>query len=99
MGIVGFFLLFSLNASACDDKSCEKAYLAETLEHIANHVRRADSYRTERVAHALNRERHDYALYVHRHLIRIAQKFTEDPLKYKNLLSLGSDEYKNEFAG
>lgn len=97
--IVSFLLMFSFNASACDDKACENAYLAETQQYVANHIRRADTFRAERVAHALNRERHDYALYVHRHLIRIAKKFVADPLKYKNLMTLGSDAYKYGFTG
>ncbi|MEE9326797.1 MAG: hypothetical protein V3U71_05825 [Cocleimonas sp.] len=93
--IVLLSMLFSFNASACDDKSCEKAYLAQIEQYVANDIRRAEAFRIERRAHALNRERRDYAFYVHRHLIRIAKKFVEDPLKYKNLITLGSKDYLN----
>jgi hypothetical protein len=63
-------LLFTFNASACDDTPCETAYLAETVEHVANHSRRADTYLTERHAHAANRERRDYADYVRKFLAK-----------------------------
>ena len=58
----------SNNAFACDDKACEKAYLSSTYQYISNHGRQANTARTEREAHALNRERRDYAL--HDHIIR-----------------------------
>jgi len=63
------FLLLPFNATACDDKSCEGAYLSETKRYISNHVRRAETYKVERHAYALNRERRAYALYRHFHLM------------------------------
>ena len=63
--------LFSLstNAIACDNKVCESAYLAETQKHIANRIRRAETFKAERHAYSKNRERRAYALYVHIHLM------------------------------
>ena len=60
--------LLSTNALACDDKACEKAYLSSTSQYVSNHGRQANTARTEREAHALNRERRDYAL--RSHLVR-----------------------------
>jgi hypothetical protein len=62
-------LMFSMNASACDDKACETAYLAATKQYTENHIRQAEAYRAERHAHSKNRERRAYALYVHIHLM------------------------------
>ncbi|HIH98202.1 MAG TPA: hypothetical protein HA346_04265 [Thermoplasmata archaeon] len=80
--ISSFFLLFSVmfsfNASACDTKSCEAAYLAETQQYVANHIRRAEAYKAERHAHSLNRERRAYALFVHMHFMLHGHQF---PLK------------------
>ena len=45
-------ILFSANIAACDYKSCERAYLTETKQHIANHVRRVEAYKTERHANS-----------------------------------------------
>jgi len=64
-----FSLVFPFNGFACDDKSCEVAYLAETKQHISNHVRRAETERVERHAHSKNRERRAYALYQHFHMM------------------------------
>ena len=68
---LGFTLLvstmFSITASACDDKPCEAAYISETKQYTNNHIRHAKTYRTERHAHSKNRERRAYALYVHIH--------------------------------
>ncbi len=58
-------VIASHNALACDDKACEKAYLSATSQYVSNHGRQAN---TEREAHALNRERRDYAL--HNHILR-----------------------------
>lgn len=66
--ISSFFI--SATASACDDKPCEAAYIAETKEHIKNHVRQAETYKTERHMYSSNRERRDYALYVHRYFMK-----------------------------
>ncbi|MEH6456973.1 MAG: hypothetical protein V7749_11655 [Cocleimonas sp.] len=63
-------LIASHNAIACDDKACEKAYLSSTSQYISNHGRQANTARTEREAHALNRERRDYAL--RNHLLRMS---------------------------
>jgi len=56
--VLGLFLTFSMLTStsvfACDDKSCGTAYLAETQQHIANQIRRANTYKTERHAHSKN---------------------------------------------
>jgi len=62
-------LFISFGASACDDKPCEAAYISSTERYMANHIRRANTYRLERLAHSKNRERRDYALYVHLHLL------------------------------
>ncbi len=67
---ISLALLFSMNASACDDKPCEAAYIAETKEHIENHVRQAETSKTERHMHSSNRERRDYALYVRRYFMK-----------------------------
>ena len=67
--VMMFSTLFSSNAAACDNKRCEKAYLAETKQHIANHVRRANAYKAERHAYSKNRHRRAYALYVHIHFM------------------------------
>jgi hypothetical protein len=60
-------LILSMTASACDDKSCEAAYIAATKQYTSNHIRQAEAYRSERHAHSKNRERRAYALYVHIH--------------------------------
>ena len=60
-------LIASQSAFACDDKACEKAYLSSTTQYVSNHGRQAVTARTEREAHALNRERRDYALQTHIH--------------------------------
>ena len=67
--ILTFTLLISSSAFACDNKGCEKAYLAETKQHMANHIRRAEAYKAERHAYSKNRHRRAYALYVHIHLM------------------------------
>ncbi len=68
---LGFTLIFSttfsMTASACDDKPCEAAYIASTKQYSNNSVRHAETYKSERHAHAKNRERRAYALYVHMH--------------------------------
>ncbi len=69
----------SLNASACDDKACESAYLAETQQHVANHVRRAEASKAERHAYSKNRHRRAYALYVHIHLMLFGSDPSEKP--------------------
>ena len=61
-------VIASQNSLACDDKACEKAYLSSTSQYVSNHGRQANTARTEREAHALNRERRDYAL--HNHILR-----------------------------
>ena len=66
--ISSFFL--STTAFACDDKPCETAYIAETKEHIKNHVRQAETYKIERHQHSSNRERRAYALYVHQYIMK-----------------------------
>ncbi len=70
---IGFTLISSLmlstSASACDDKACEAAYLAATKQYTENHIRQAETYRTERHAHSKNRERRAYAHYVHMHMM------------------------------
>lgn len=63
-------LALSTNAMSCDDKSCEKAYLSSTTQYVNNHGRQAGTARTEREAHAKNRERRDYALAYHLQRIR-----------------------------
>ncbi len=62
-------LLLHTTAQACDDKACESAYLSETKQHIANQIRRAESYKSERHAYSAMRKRKAYAFFVHQHLI------------------------------
>jgi len=73
--ISSFFI--STTASACDDKPCEAAYIAETKEHIKNHVRQAETYKTERHQHSSNRERRAYALYVHHYFMKHGWDYPE----------------------
>ncbi len=59
-------ILFTLSlatssAMACDNKRCEKAYLASTHEYVKNYGRRANSAKSERQAYARLREKRDYA--------------------------------------
>lgn len=58
-------VIMSSNAIACDDKSCEVAYLSSTQQYVANYERQAITERIEREAHAKNRERRDYAIVKH----------------------------------
>lgn len=69
----------SFNASACDDKACESAYLAETQQYIENHIRRAEASKAERHAYAKNRQRQAYALYVHIHFMLFGSEQNEKP--------------------
>ena len=63
---IGLFnIIFIASANACDDKSCETAYLSETRQHVNNHSRRGVGSMQERHAHSENRERKAYALYIH----------------------------------
>lgn len=62
-------MLISNTALACDNKGCESAYLAETQQHIANQIRRANTHKVERHAYSKNRERRAYASYVHNHMM------------------------------
>ena len=57
------------NAMACDNKSCEKAYLASTHQYVDNYGRRANSAKSEREAYAKIRENRDYAVISHIHRI------------------------------
>ncbi len=63
-------LSISSSAIACDNKSCERAYLASTSQYIANHGRQAQTAKTEREAYATNRERRDYAVVNHIQRVR-----------------------------
>ena len=60
-----FLLMFTSASNACDDKACESAYLAETQQHVANHIRRAEATKAERHAYSKNRHRRAYALHIH----------------------------------
>jgi len=71
-------ILFSTKVSACDDKSCESAYLASTERYVANHIRRANTLRAERLAYSKNRERRDYALYVHLHFLHAGRNHLKE---------------------
>ncbi len=67
-------VLFAISAAtssamACDDKSCEKAYLASTHEYVKNYGRRAGSAKSEREAYAKIREQRDYATINHLHRV------------------------------
>ncbi|MGK0272227.1 MAG: hypothetical protein ACI88H_002893 [Cocleimonas sp.] len=72
---LGLILMFSMpittSVFACDNKGCESAYLAETQQHIANQIRRANAYKAERHAHSLNRERRAYAEFVHKYFVLV----------------------------
>jgi hypothetical protein len=74
-------LFFMVSASACDDKSCETAYLAEVDQHVKNYARRGYGSMHERHAHAKNRERKAYALYVHYFLMKYGDP-TDKKSKY-----------------
>ena len=63
--VAPILIIASSSAIACDDKACEKAYLSSTTQYIANDGRHAKSARSEREAHAKNRERRDYAVVNH----------------------------------
>lgn len=65
--------LLTTSTYACDDKACEGAYLSATSQYVDNHERRANTARTEREAHASNRERRDYALQDHIHRIHLVR--------------------------
>jgi len=65
------FMIAAPGAFACDDKACEKAYLSSTSQYVSNHERQANTARTEREAHALNRERRDYAVQNHLHRVKL----------------------------
>ena len=69
--ILLFSLLISNSVFACDNKGCESAYLAETKQTIANHVRRANTMMLERHAHSMNRERRAYAEFVHKYFVLV----------------------------
>ena len=69
--ILMFSMLITTSVFACDDKSCEKAYLAETKQHIANQVRRADASRVERHAYSQNRERRAYGEFIHKYFVLV----------------------------
>ncbi|MGV6809376.1 MAG: hypothetical protein ACWA5U_05825 [bacterium] len=57
-------LIYSTNgALACDNKSCEKAYVAETQQYVDNQVRIADAAQQERIAYAKVREAREIAAY------------------------------------
>jgi hypothetical protein len=62
-------MLITTSVFACDNKGCESAYLAETQQHVANHLRRAEAIKAERHAYSKNRHRRAYALYVHIHFM------------------------------
>ncbi len=69
--ILMFSMLISTSVFACDDKSCETAYLAETKQHIANQIRRANTFKVERHAYSMNRERRAYAEFVHKYFVLV----------------------------
>jgi len=69
----------SFNVSACDDKACESAYLAETQQYVENHIRRAEASKAERHAYSKNRQRRAYALYVHIHFMLFGSELAEKP--------------------
>ena len=71
VSILFFSLMISNSVFACDSKSCETAYLAETKQVIANQLRRANAYRVERHAYSLNRERRAYASFVHNYFLTV----------------------------
>ena len=68
-------ILFALNAvtssaMACDDKRCEKAYLASTHQFVKNYSRRANTAKSERHAYAKVREKRDYAVVNQLHRVK-----------------------------
>ena len=58
-------MMITSNASACDDKACERAYLSSTKQYVKNYGRKGITARSEREAHAKNRERRDFAVVHH----------------------------------
>ena len=70
-------VLFMTSANACDNKECETAYLAETQRHIENQIRRANTYKAERHAHSMNRERRAYAEFVHKYFIWASKQVSD----------------------
>ena len=73
--ILLFSILVSNSVFACDNKGCENAYLAETKQVIANHVRRANTLKVERHAYSMNRERRAYAEFVHKYFMLVKRSF------------------------
>ncbi|MCK5902648.1 MAG: hypothetical protein KAG28_05810 [Cocleimonas sp.] len=45
------------NVSACDDKSCEAAYIASSQQYVSNHQRHAKAVRNEHKIYISNVER------------------------------------------
>ena len=61
-GLSFFFLAFSSSgALACDDKPCEKAYIASTQQHVKNHGRRAKATKKDKAEHSTNYKRQQIA--------------------------------------
>lgn len=56
-----FVILTSQPAFACDDKSCENAYLASTYQYIKNYGRRGNAIQTTRTWYGSNYRRQQIA--------------------------------------
>jgi len=52
-----FLLVAGSSVYACDDKPCEAAYIASTLQYIANGERHAEAVHSERLEYLSNFER------------------------------------------
>ncbi|MEE9444415.1 MAG: hypothetical protein V3V19_01980 [Cocleimonas sp.] len=91
-------LLFMASANACDDRSCETAYLIETKQHISNHARRGLSSMQERHAYSENRERKAYALYVHYFLMKYGDPTDTNSKYFMKEKGLKNKEVEKEIA-
>lgn len=86
-----FNLFFMTAAQACDDKACETAYLSESRQYINNHARRGIAAMQERHAYSKNRERKDYALYVHYFLMKYGDPTDKTSKIYLNTINNNVD--------
>ena len=75
--ILVFSMLITTTVFACDDKSCETAYLAETKQHIANQIRRANASKIERHAYSQNRERRAYGEFVLKYFVLVKNSVSQ----------------------
>jgi len=65
LATISVLLAGANTAVACDDKSCESAYISAVQQYVTNHQIRANSARNERMAYAKVRENRDRDLIRH----------------------------------